>query len=97
VTQLLALWGTGFDDQVLLQALYEGLTNDWHIPITFEALLAGYELAFCLRPAHILGGPILGNLLSGRPAMVGPNDLEARLASAEAIFVRIERGVQRLS
>jgi hypothetical protein len=38
----------------------------------------------------------LGGILRGRPTMVGSGDLDERLAAAEAVFARIERGVRRL-
>jgi hypothetical protein len=93
---LVQMWGHQTDDQPLLEALYAGLTEDWRLPISYEELLAGYELAFCLRPCHALAGPVLGGILRGRPTMVGSDDLDERLAAAETVFKRIERGVRRL-
>jgi hypothetical protein len=93
---LVQMWGHQTDDQLLLEALYTGLTMDRRLPISFDELLAGYELTFCLRPCHALGGPVLGGILRGRATMVGSDDLHERLAAAETVFARIERGVQRL-
>jgi hypothetical protein len=93
---LFQMWGPETDDFALLRALHVGLTEDWGVDAPYEEMLAAYELGFCLRPAHALGGPILGAILSGRPSMVGSDDLEGRLASAEATFRRIERGAERL-
>ena len=93
---LVQMWGQQTDDQLLLEALYTGLTMDRRLPISFDELLAGYELTFCLRPCHALGGPVLGGILRGRATMVGSDDLHERLAAAETVFARIERGVQRL-
>ena len=93
---LAQMWGHQTDDQPLLEALYTGLAEDWRLPITYEELLAGYELTFCLRPCHALGGPVLGGILRGRATMVGSDDLDERLAAAETVFTRIECGVRRL-
>jgi hypothetical protein len=93
---LAQMWSPDFDDVPLLEALYTGLTEDWQLPITYDQLLAGYELTFCLRPAHALAGPVLGAILSGKQLMVGSVMLEERLASAEAVLQRIERGLRRL-
>jgi hypothetical protein len=93
---LFQMWGPETDDLALLRALHAGLTEDWAVDAPYEELLAGYELGFCLRPAHALGGPILGGILAGRPPMVGSDDLEDRLAAAEATFRRVERGAARL-
>lgn len=92
---LTQMWEGFSDDELLLNSLYTGLMN-WNIPIAYEDLLSGYELGFCLRPAQILGGPILSGLLSGRAPMLGPTMLEARLLAAENIFKRIERGARRI-
>jgi hypothetical protein len=91
------MWGPESDDLALLRALHAGLTEDQGVRVEYEELLAGYELGYCLRPAHALGGPILGGILSGGATMVGPADLEGRLACAEATFERIERGARRLN
>ncbi|HEY7600716.1 MAG TPA: hypothetical protein VH741_12375, partial [Candidatus Limnocylindrales bacterium] len=93
---LAQMWGHQADDQPLLEALHTGLAEDWRLPISYDQLLAGYEMAFCLRPCHALGGPVLGGILRGRATMVGSDDLDERLAAAEAVFRRIERGVRRL-
>jgi hypothetical protein len=93
---LVQMWGHQADDQPLLEALYAGLAEDWRLPITYDQLLEGYELTFCLRPCHALGGPVLGGILRGRATMVGSDDLDERLAAAETVFRRIERGVRRL-
>jgi hypothetical protein len=96
VALLCQMWGPDVDDDHLIEALFRGLVEDHGLPISFEEVRAGYELSFCLRPAHALGGPVLGGILSGRATMVGETDLESRLASAEAVFRRIERGIRRV-
>jgi hypothetical protein len=93
---LFQAWGPETDDLGLLHALHAGLAEDHGITVDYEELLAGYELGFCLRPAYALGCPLLGGILAGRPPMLGPDDLEARLAAAEATFRRVERGAARL-
>jgi hypothetical protein len=93
---LFQMWDSKLDDELLLQALWTGLREDSGLPVEYEEIVAGYELAFCLRPAHALGGPVLGSILSGKSAMVGDSGLEGKLASAEAILKRIERGILRL-
>ncbi len=93
---LVQMWGHQTDDRPLLDALYTGLAMDWRLPISYDELLAGYELTFCLRPCHALGGPVLGGILRGRATMVGSDDLHERLAAAETVFACIERGVRRL-
>jgi hypothetical protein len=93
---LFQMWSPHFDDEALLHALWSGLKEDWGISIEYENIAAGYEMAFCLRPAHALGAPILGTILSGKVSMVGDSSIEGRLASAEATFRRIERGIRRL-
>lgn len=94
---LTQMWRPDIDDTPLLEALYTGLTEDWQLPISYDQLLAGYEMTFCLRPAHALGGPVLGAILSGRQSMVGSTNLEERLTSAETVLQRIERGLRRLA
>jgi hypothetical protein len=94
---LAQMWSAEVDDTPLLEALYTGLSEDWQLPITYDQFLAGYEITFCLRPAHALAGPVLGGILSGRQSMVGSTNLEERLASAEVVLQRIERGLLRLS
>lgn len=84
------------DEMSLLYALHESLNEYWQLPLTFEALLKGFEISFCLRPAHILGGPILGGILSGRRSMLGSNSLDDCLDTAEAVFALIERGLAYL-
>jgi len=97
VALLIQMWGGDeVNEAHFLDALYAGLTEDWGLSVSYADLIAGYDLAFCLRPAHALGGPVLGGILAGRATMVGPDDLTGRLAAAEAVFQRIERGVQRL-
>jgi hypothetical protein len=93
---LFQAWGPETDDLALLRALHAGLTEDLGIRVELEELLAGYELRFCLRPAYALGCPLLGGILAGRPPIVGPADLESRLAAADATFRRVERGAARL-
>jgi hypothetical protein len=97
VALLLQMWDPKFEDEALLQALWSGLREDAGLPIQFDEVAAGYELAFCLRPAHALGGPVLGGILSGKGSMVGDSGLEGKLASAEAVLQRIERGVRRIN
>jgi thiamine kinase-like enzyme len=94
---LVQMWGHDVDDTPLLEALYTGLVEDWQRPISYDQVVAGYELTFCLRPAQALAGPVLGGILSGRQLMVGSNDLEERLAAAETVLQRIERGLRRLA
>ncbi|MBS4176873.1 phosphotransferase [Lederbergia citrea] len=93
---LFQMWDPNLDDEALLQALWTGLRVDSGLPVEYERIVAGYELAFCLRPAHALAGPVLGSILSGKSGMVGDSGLEGKLASAEAILQRIEKGIQRL-
>jgi hypothetical protein len=93
---MIQVWGPDLDERPLLESLYDGLARDWGLAIAYDELVAGYELCFCLRPAHALGGPILGRILSGEAMMVGASGIEERLAAAEATFQRIERGVRRL-
>jgi thiamine kinase-like enzyme len=93
---LFQMWSPDLEDEALLNALWTGLREDWDLPVKYEEIVAGYELTFCLRPAHALGGPVLGAILSGKVSMVGNNDIEWRLASAEATFRRIEKGLKRL-
>jgi thiamine kinase-like enzyme len=93
---LTQMWSADIDDTPLLEALYTGLTEDWQLPLSYDQYLAGYEITFCLRPAHALAGPVLGGILSGRQLMVGSTSLEERLGSAEVVLQRIERGLQRL-
>lgn len=40
--------------------------------------------------------PVLGGILSGKESVVGDSSLEGKLASAEAVLQRIERGIRRL-
>ncbi|MCR8630547.1 aminoglycoside phosphotransferase family protein [Paenibacillus radicis (ex Xue et al. 2023)] len=96
VALLFQMWDPNLDDEALLHALWSGLREDSRLPIEFDEIAAGYELAFCLRPAHALGGPVLGGILSGKGSMVGDSDLEGKLASAEAVLQRVERGIRRL-
>jgi hypothetical protein len=93
---LFQVWGPETDDLALLRALHTGLTEDWRVDVGYEELLAGYELGFCLRPAYALGCPMLSGILTGGRPIVGSEDLESRLAAAEAIFRRVERGAARL-
>ena len=96
VALLLQMWDANLDDEVLLQALWSGLREDFGLMIEYEEIKAGYELAFCLRPAHALGAPVLGSILSGNSGMVGSDELDGKLASADAVLQRIERGINRL-
>jgi len=93
---LFQMWDPYLDDEALLQALWTGLYDDSGIIIDYDEIVAGYELTFCLRPAHALAGPVLGSILSGKTGMVGDSQLEGKLASAEAILQRIERGIRRV-
>ena len=98
VALLVQMWDQdNLDDELLLQALWSGLKEDWGIPVDYEDIRAGYELTFCLRPAHALGGPILGSILSGKSSMVGVSELDRELVSAEATMQRVEKGVIRLN
>jgi len=96
VSLLIQTWGPDVDDLPFVEALYTGLTRDWGCTISHDEVLAGYELCFCLRPAHALGGPILGGILGGKAPMVGSPALDDRLAAAEGTWRRIERGLRRL-
>ncbi len=96
VALMIQVWGPEMDDEALLAALYAGLTTDWGLEVSYDDVLTGYELCFCLRPAHALGGPVLGGILSGKATMVGSDSLDERLAAADATLRRIERGVRRL-
>ncbi len=96
VVLMIQVWGPEMNDEALLAALYAGLTTDWGLEVSYDDVLAGYELCFCLRPAHALGGPVLGGILSGKATMVGSDSLDERLAAADATLRRIERGVRRL-
>lgn len=93
---LCQMWGADFDENALLHPLYDALTRDWGIRLGWDDFLAGYEIAFCLRPAHALGGPILGGIVKGTASMVGGTNLDERLAAADATLRRIERGIRRL-
>ncbi len=95
VALMIQVWGPDMDDEALLAALHSGLTSDWGLDVPYSDVLAGYELCFCLRPAHALGGPVLGGILSGKATMVGSDSLDERLAAADATLRRIERGVRR--
>lgn len=97
-TTLVQTWGPDVDDESFLQALYAGLVDDWKLPMSFDQIVVGYELAFCLRPAHALGGPIFASILSGQPSIIGGEyNLDKYLKAAEQIFQRIERGLDRLN
>ncbi|MEK3886227.1 phosphotransferase [Bacillus sp. FSL K6-3431] len=96
VALLFQMWDPNLDDEALLHALWTGLKEDSGLTVEYEEIVAGYELAFCLRPAHVLAGPVLGSILSGKSSMVGDSSLDGKLASAEAVLQRIERGIRRL-
>jgi len=86
------------DAKILVEPLWEGLHKKCGLPIRYEEVLAGYELAFLLRPAAMLVGYILRSLLDGASSIPNdPNDftdLDTWLELCEVTLRRIEQAAK---
>jgi len=87
------------DAEILVEPLWEGLNKECGLPIRYEDVLSGYELAFTMRPLCQLVGYILRSLLDG--ASIVPNDpadftdLDPWLELSEITLRRIEQAAKR--